>query len=254
MAVTTSLKDLVEAGAHFGHQVRRWNPKMKGYIYAAKEGVHIFDLTKTKEKFDEALKRLTEVSKEGKTILIVGTKKQAKDKVKEVAVETGAYYIIERWLGGLLTNFDQIKRSTKKLADMKQAMQRNEYADRTKKERLLIDREIQRLERFFGGVATMDKQPDVMVIIDTRKELGAAKEARAMGVETIGVVDTNSDPTLVDYVIPMNDDASRAVEYALDLIKEAILEGQGKGSKKEEKPKVEKVVVKKKTASKASTK
>jgi small subunit ribosomal protein S2 len=230
MAVAVSLKDLVETGAHFGHQTRRWNPKMDEFIYGAKEGVHIFDLTKTKEKLEESLEVLRNAAKEGKTILFVGTKKQAREKTAEVAGSSGSFYITERWLGGILTNFDQIKNSTRKLKEMKEKMAGGEYKSYTKKERLLLDREIKRLERFFLGIAEMDKLPEVMVIVDIRKEAGAVKEATIKGVETIGIVDSNSDPTDVDHPIPMNDDAGKAVEYVLELMGMAIIEGKkGKG-------------------------
>jgi len=228
-----SLKELIESGAHFGHQSRRWNPKMAPYLYGVKEGVHVFDLTKTKEKLEEALSVLTSLAREGKTILFVGTKKQTKEKVREVAQTTGAFYINERWLGGILTNFEQIRKSTKNLGDFKAKMAAGEYKSYTKKERLLIEREIARLERFFGGIATLTRIPDVLVIVDIKKEIGAVKEAIVKGVEVVGIVDSNSDPTLVDYPIPMNDDATRAIEYVLDLMKEAILEGKKKIKKSE---------------------
>jgi small subunit ribosomal protein S2 len=272
MSQTVSLKDLVESGAHFGHQTRRWNPKIEEYLYGAREGVHIFDLTKTKEKLEEALKILEKFAKEGKTIIFVGTKKQAKEKVTEVAKEAGVFYITERWLGGTLTNFAQIKRSTQKLADMKAKMQKGDYKSFTKKERLLLDREIQRLERFFSGISEMKYLPDLIVVVDVRKESGTVYEARVMGVPTIGIVDSNSDPTSVDYAIPMNDDASRALDYVLGLMRDAVLAGKGllktedkkeiakdekktesevakepktAESKKEEKPKAKKAVEKK---------
>lgn len=235
-----SLKTLVETGAHFGHQSRRWNPKMEEYIYGQKDGVHIFDLTKTKLLLNEALNELTKAQKEGKTILLLGTKKQAKAKLKEIAEETGTFYITERWLGGLFTNFRQIKRSVDKLADMKKKMAANEYSHYTKKERLLLDREIQRLERFFGGIAEMKQTPDLLFVIDTKREAGAVREANAVKVKTIGVVDTNCDPTDVTYPIPMNDDASKAVSYLLDLVKDAILEGKKIDKNKEVKEKSDK--------------
>jgi len=227
-----SLKKLIETGAHFGHQTKRWNPKMEAFLYGEKEGVHIFDLVKTKELLNEALEFIKKSAKEGKTILFVGTKKQFKDKIKEVALSTESYYINERWLGGILTNFGQIKKTTAKLNDLKKDYESGEFKNRTKKERLLIEREIQRLEKFFGGLSGMDKIPDVMVIIDIRREVTAAKEARAKGVETVAVVDSNCDPGLIEYPIPMNDDATRAVEYVLELFKEAIDEGRGKRSSK----------------------
>ena len=231
MAVKISLKELLEAGAHFGHQARRWNPKMAPYLYGAEEGVHVFDLVKTKEALEEALSFLAEAAKEGKVILILGTKKQAKEKTQEIARETGCPYVSERWLGGTLTNFDMIKRSLSKLTEMKTKMAAGEYNKFTKKERLLMEREIARLERFFGGMVTLEKTPDVLFIVDTHKESGAVKEARKSKVTVVGIVDSNADPTLIDYPIPMNDDAAKAVDYVLGLVKEAILEGKKKVKK-----------------------
>lgn len=234
MANTVSLKDLIESGAHFGHQVRRWNPKMKDYIYGEKDGVHIFDLTKTKTKLEEALDVLKKSSSEGKVILFVGTKKQAKEKVKDAARAAGVYYVNERWLGGTLTNFGQIKKSLKKLDELKTGMAKGEFTKRTKKEKLLIEREIERLERFFSGVVGLDKLPELMLIVDVKREKTAIKEARALGVPVVAIVDTNADPDTVDYAVPMNDDASKALEYVLGLMVTAINEGRGKNSDKKE--------------------
>ncbi len=226
MTVKVDVKKLLETGAHFGHQARRWNPKMAPYIYGEQDGVHVFDLIKTKKALDEALQTLTDSVKKGKTILIVGTKKQAKDKVREIAQATGCFFVNERWLGGTLTNFEQIRKSCKKLTDMKKKMEAGEYKEFTKKERLLLEREIARLERFFGGVAGMEELPEMLVVVDTKKGTGAVKEAKAKNIEIVGIVDSNSDPTLIDYPIPMNDDATRALEYVLSLIRDAILEGK----------------------------
>lgn len=228
MAIKISLQKLIESGAHFGHQSKRWNPKMKPYLYGIQEGVHVFDLVKTKKALEEALELLVKTSKQGKSILILGTKKQARDKIKEVGIETGCFYVYERWLGGTLTNFDQIKKSIRKLAEMKEKMAAGEYKQFTKKERLLIDREIARLERFFGGIAEMKDLPDLLVIVDTKREHAAVKEALMKNVTTIGIVDSNSDPTKVDCPIPMNDDATRAIDYVLSLVGEAIMEGKRK--------------------------
>ncbi len=208
---------------------------MEEYLYGSENGVHIFDLTKTKPLLEAALDFLTKSAKEGKTILILGTKKQIKDKVVEAANEAGVPYVAERWLGGLISNFPQMKRSLKKLEDMKANMVSGFYNKNTKKERLLIDREITRLERFFGGITSLTKIPDVLFVIDTKHEAGAVYEANASHVPVIGIVDSNADPDLIDYPIPMNDDASKALEYVLNLVKEAIIEGKGK-------IKVEKVV------------
>lgn len=231
MTAKISLEELIKSGAHFGHRRRRWNPKMKPYIYGEEDGVHIFDLVKTKEVLEEALGFLKDAARQEKTIVFVGTKKQVKDKIIEVARETGSSFVSERWLGGTLTNFDQIKISLKKLAEMKEKREAGEYKRFTKKERVLIDREIERLERFFGGISELKKIPDVLVVVDIKKEFGAISEAKKMGVETVAVVDSNCDPTDVDYVIPMNDDATKALSYVLDLIKDAILEGKSKVKK-----------------------
>lgn len=226
MATKISLEKLLETGSHFGHQSKRWNPKMASYLYGIENGVHVFDLIKTKAALEEALKALKERVKEGKVVLLLCTKKQAKDKVAKIASEADLPYVSQRWLGGTLTNFEQILRSTKKLRDMKAKMAEGFYAKYTKKERLLLEREIARLERFFGGVVNLSKIPDAIFIVDTHKETGAVKEANKMGVEVFGIVDSNADPELIDYIIPMNDDATKALDYVLDLVGEAIMEGK----------------------------
>lgn len=217
-----SLDELVQLGAHFGHQSRRWNPKMAEYIYGEQDGVHIFNLEKTAEHFEESLEFLKKVRREGKTILFVGTKKQVKDKIAEVATSLQLPYVNERWLGGTLTNFEQIKKSLKKLKDMKVSRELGEFKVYTKKEQLLLDREIERLERFFGGMKDLTKMPEVLFIVDVKKEATACIEAKRMKVPTVGIVDTNCDPNSVDYMIPMNDDAVKALDYVLDLIKDAL--------------------------------
>lgn len=223
-----SLDDLLNAGAHFGHQSRRWNPKMEDFLYGEDAGVHVFDLTKTKPMLEEALEYLRSVVAEGKSVLLLGTKKQIKEKVREIAEATGMPYVNERWLGGSFSNFEQMKRSLKKMEEMKDNMATGAYNKYTKKERLLIEREIARLERFFGGVKNIKDIPSVLFVIDTKREHGAVREANAKKIPVVGIVDSNADPDLVDYVIPMNDDASKALEYVLELVKEAILEGKGK--------------------------
>jgi small subunit ribosomal protein S2 len=230
--VDISLQKLIESGAHYGHQSKRWNPKMEPYIYGVQDGVHVFDLVKTKQALEEALDKISEVSRLKGNILILGTKKQAKEKVFDIAHKAGIFFVTERWLGGTFTNFTQIKKSTKKLVDMKQKLTNGEYKDRTKKERLLIEREIARLERFFGGLVGMDVLPDVLIVIDTKREKSAIREARLQSVSTIGIVDTNADPTSVDYPIPMNDDATRALDYILELFEQAVMEGKEGKSKK----------------------
>ena len=246
-----SLKKLIGSGAHFGHQTRRWNPKMKEYIYGQQEDVHIFDLLKTKKALEEALEKISSTISEGKTLVIVGTKKQAKDKIREVGESTGCFYVYERWLGGTITNFEQIKRSLRKMGEMKEKKAAGDYSDYTKKERLMIDREIARLERFFGGLTGMQSVPDLLFIVDTKKEKTAVREAIDMGIEVIGIVDSNADPTVIDYPIPMNDDATKAVEYVLDLVKEAIEEGKGAKGKSKSKAETAEGDVKKKTVKKS---
>lgn len=226
MSVKISLEELLQVGAHFGHQTKRWNPKMEEYLYGSESGVHLFDLTKTKPLFEEALDFLKSASKEGKTILLLGTKKQIKDKIRAVAEKLGLPYVNERWLGGTISNFDQMRKSLKKLEEMKEKMATGAYSEFTKKERLLIEREITRLERFFGGLSGLTKTPDILFVIDTKKESSAVKESSRKGVTIVGMVDSNADPDLVDYVIPMNDDAAKAVEYVLDKVAEVIEDGK----------------------------
>jgi small subunit ribosomal protein S2 len=217
-----SLDELINSGAHFGHQTKRWNPKMEEYLYGQEDGVHIFDLIKTKPLIEEALDFLAKSAKEGKKILILGTKKQIKDKVAEVAEAAGVSYVNERWLGGTISNFDQIKRSINKMEEMKENMSTGFYNKYTKKEKLLIDREIARLEKFFGGVKTLNGVPDVLFVIDTKREAAAVREANTKKVPVVGIVDSNADPDSIDYPIPMNDDASKALEYILDLVGKAV--------------------------------
>jgi len=234
--INVSLEELMDAGAHFGHQTKRWNPKMEEYLYGQEGGVHIFDLIKTKALIEEALEFLAKSAKEGKKILILGTKKQIKDKVAEVAEKVSAPYVNERWLGGTISNFGQMKRSIDKMEEMKESLANGTYNKYTKKERLLIDREITRLEKFFGGIKTLTGVPDVLFVIDTKREAAAVYEANGRKIPVVGVVDSNADPDLVDYPIPMNDDASKAMEYILNLVGQAI----GGEKEKVEKEKVEK--------------
>jgi len=228
MTVKISLEDLLESGAHFGHQVKRWNPKVKEFVYGEQDGVHIFDLVKTKEALEVALAEITKTVKSGGSVLLLATKKQAKDKALEILQETGISVVTERWLGGTITNFNQLKKSIDMLADMKVKLQTGYYAKYTKKERLLIEREKDRLERFFGGITNLKATPDLLIVVDIKKEITAIKEANRKNVTIIGIVDTNSDPNLVDFPIPMNDDATKALHLVLEYIKLAILEGQGK--------------------------
>lgn len=225
MAVKISLTDLLESGAHFGHQVKRWNPKVKDFVYGEQDGVHIFDLVKTEKALETALTEITKTIKENKTILLLATKKQAKDKALEIAQDTNISVVTDRWLGGTITNFAQIKKSIDLLADMKAKFESGYYAKYTKKERLLLEREKDRLERFFGGITNLKKMPDLLIVVDIRKEATAIREANRKNIPIVGIVDTNSDPNMVDFPIPMNDDATKALELVLEYIKQAIIEG-----------------------------
>ncbi|MAG59522.1 30S ribosomal protein S2 [Candidatus Woesebacteria bacterium] len=231
MSVNITLEELLEAGSHFGHQIKRWNPKMDSFIYGAREGVHIFDLAKTREMLVAACAALRDKAAEGGTILFVGTKRQAKDLVTQTAEKVGMPYMTSRWLGGMLTNFEQIGKSIKKLDEMKKKRAAGEYKGRTKKERLLIDREIASLERVFGGVANLGRLPDMLFIVDTHEEHTAVREAARLGIPVVGVVDTNADPTDVDYPIPANDDAVKSVSLILDAVEKAVEEGKKKSIK-----------------------
>lgn len=233
--VTVSLEDLLNSGAHFGHQTKRWNPKMGEYLYGSDNGVHIFDLTKTKPLIEEAMEFLTKSIREGKTILLLGTKKQIKDKVAEVGEELEIPYVNERWLGGTISNFPQMQKSLKKMEEMTENVASGFYNKYTKKERLLIDREITRLERFFGGIKNLKTFPDVLFVIDTKREAGAVHEANTKKVSVVGIVDSNSDPDNVDYPIPMNDDASKALDYILNLFSQTIKAAKGISDKNENK-------------------
>lgn len=221
-----SLKDLLEAGAHFGHQSARWNPKMKPYLYTVKDGVYVFDLAKTKEGLEKAVEFVRQLVVEGKTIVFVGTKRQAQAIITEEAKKISVPYVSQRWLGGTLTNWEQIKKSIDQLIEMKEKREQGEYKKYTKKEQLLLDRKINSLEKFFGGLASLAKLPDALFVVDVCKEELAVKEARKKGLEVVGLVDSNADPDLVDCVIPGNDDAVGSIRLMVSAIAEAVKEGQ----------------------------
>ena len=220
--MNVTLQQLLEAGSHFGHQARRWSPAMKKYIFAQRDGVHIFDLVKTKDGLEQACAYLSQVAKGGGKILLLGTKRQSADLIKEVGQKTGMPYVNVRWMGGLLTNFEQVGRSIRKLGTLKDQKVKGELKKYTKREQMLIDREIGKLEKFFGGVANMDKLPDALFVVDTHREDVAVREANRMGVTVVGMVDTNGDPRLVDYVIPINDDAVKSIELVVGAVEEAL--------------------------------
>lgn len=227
-----SLKDLLEAGAHFGHQAARWHPKMAPYLYGVKEGVHVFDLVKTKKALEEAVKFIRNWTATGKTIVLVGTKRQAQAVIRQQAEKAGLPYVCERWLGGTLTNWEQIKKSLDQLVQMKEARAKGEYKKYTKKERLLLDRQIGRLEKFFGGLVGLEAPPEALFVVDVQKEKIAIKEARKKGLKIVAVVDSNSDPDDIDYLIPANDDAVGAVRLIVSAVAEAAREGKEEYAKK----------------------
>ncbi len=226
--VSVTMKELLEAGVHFGHQVRRWNPKMKEYIFGERNGIYIIDLQKTQRMFRDAIAFVTNAIAEdkGKTVLFVGTKRQAQEAVREEAERCGQYHVNQRWLGGLLTNFQTVQKSIKRLKDLEAMETDGRYEKLTKKERIKLDRERESLNKNLSGIKSMNRLPDIVFIIDVRKEEIAVAEANRLGIPIVAVVDTNCSPEGIDYVIPGNDDALRAVRLFASRIADAIVEGQ----------------------------
>ena len=225
MSVIT-IKQLLEAGVHFGHHTRRWNPKMAEYIFTERNGIYIIDLQKTVKKFDEAYNFVRDLSMEKGTLLFVGTKKQAADAIKEEAERSGMYYVNERWPGGMLTNFKTIKKSINRLIALEKMQEDGTFDLLPKKEVASLIKEMNDLERNYGGIKTMDKLPDAVFIVDPRKEHIAVLEAKKLGIPVIAIVDTNCDPDDADYIIPGNDDAIRAIKLISSVIADAVLEGK----------------------------
>lgn len=225
MAVV-AMKQLLEAGVHFGHQTRRWDPKMAEYIFQARNGIHIIDLQKTSKKLDEAYSFIKEQAEEGKTILFVGTKKQAQECVKEAAEKSGMYYVDQRWLGGMLTNFSTIKTRVQRLKDLETMEQDGTFSVLPKKEVTLLKKEMEKLQKNLGGIKDMTEIPGVLFVVDPKKERTAILEARKLNIPVVGLVDTNCNPEDVDYAIPGNDDAIRAVKLITDVMANAVVEGK----------------------------
>ena len=225
MAVV-SMKQLLEAGVHFGHTTKRWDPRMKPYIFTARNGIYIIDLKITAEKITEAYNALLQIVQNGGQVIFVGTKKQAQEAVREVAQKTGQFYVDQRWLGGTLTNFKTIRRSIKYLKDLYK-MEEEGMFEKLPKKVLQLNKEREKLEKNLAGILEMQKLPEAMFIVDPRKEINAIKEARKLRIPVFGIVDTNCNPEDVDYVIPANDDAIRAVKLIVDIMGNAIIEGQG---------------------------
>ncbi len=219
------MKELLEAGVHFGHQTKRWNPKMKEYIFGERNGIYIIDLQKTLKMFKEAAKFATDVAAEGRVILFVGTKRQAQDAIAEEATRCGMFYINQRWLGGLLTNWATVQKSVKRLQELDEMATDGRYDLLTKKEIIRLERERKHLQANLAGIKNMRRLPDAIFVVDSNNEQIAVKEARKLGIPVIAVVDTNCDPTLVDYVIPGNDDALRAIRLFTSKIADSIVEG-----------------------------
>jgi len=226
--VDVQIKDLLEAGVHFGHQTRRWNPKMKPYIFKEQNGIYIIDLRQTLEMLQQACDALVEMTAEGKTVLFVGTKRQAKESVREDAERCGMYYIDERWLGGTLTNFKTIKLSMDRLDDMDEMEKDGRIEQLSKKERLMLEKHKQKLLKVLSGIRGMKSIPSCLIVFDTKKEAIAIREASKLGIPIVGLVDTNSDPDELDYPIPANDDAIRSIKLFTRTFADAIAEGRSR--------------------------
>ena len=225
MAVV-AMKQLLEAGVHFGHQTRRWDPRMAEYIFQARNGIHIIDLQKASKKIDEAYAFIKEQVEEGKTVLFVGTKKQAQECMKDAAIKSGMYYVDQRWLGGMLTNFDTIQKRIQRLKNLEAMEQDGTFDVLPKKEVILLKKEMEKLEKNLGGIKDMEKLPGVIFLVDPKKERIAILEARKLNIPVVGIVDTNCNPEDLDYPIPGNDDAIRAVKLIADVMANAVIEGK----------------------------
>ncbi len=229
-----SMKQLLEAGVHFGHQTRRWNPKMKEYIFTERNGIYIIDLQKTAKKIEQAYAFVRDIAADGQKVLFVGTKKQAQDSIREEAQRVGMYYVNNRWLGGMLTNFNTIKKRIARLEQLGRMEEDGTFDLLPKKEVIKLKAEREKLEKFLGGIKDMKTLPGAMFVVDPRKEKIAIAEAKKLGIPVVAIVDTNCDPDEVDYVIPGNDDAIRAVKLVASTIADAIMEGrQGEDAEEE---------------------
>lgn len=226
MTKIPSMKDLLEAGSHFGHEAKRWNPKMKEYIFTQRGGIHVIDLEITERKLKEAVDFIVSEMGKGKDIVFLATKKQASEFTRSEAERSGAMYLTQRWVGGIFTNFDTVKKTLNKFKEAAENRANAQGLGLTKKETLLLDRHLAKVERVFGGVKDMAKLPDLIFVVDAKKELNAVLEARKMGVKIIAITDTNSDPTLVDYAIPANDDAIKSIQLIVKTIADAVEEGR----------------------------
>lgn len=222
---TPTYKDLLDAGCHFGHMKRKWNPKMRPYIFVERKGIHVIDLNRTVECLERAANALRQMAKSGKKILFVGTKKQARIIIEDAARSVGMPFVTDRWLGGMMTNFATIRKSVRKMQNIERMLNDGTLENITKKERLVLSRNHEKLNRMFGGIAQLNKLPNTLLVVDISHEHLAIAEATRLGIRTIGVVDTNSDPTIVDFAIPSNDDASKAIAIIVNYLADAIREG-----------------------------
>lgn len=238
---TLTYKDLLNAGCHFGHLKRKWNPAMRPFIFAERNGIHVIDLNSTLEGLDNAAKALRAMAKAGKKILFVGTKKQSRTIIADAANSVGMPFVTERWLGGMMTNFATVRRSVRKMQSIQRMLADTTLEGSiTKKERLMRTREYEKLERMFGGIAQLNRLPNTLIAVDVSHEHLAIAEAKRLGLKTVGIVDTNSDPNVVDYAIPANDDASKSIKLIIDYLAEAIKEGLEERKKsKEDQPAAE---------------
>jgi small subunit ribosomal protein S2 len=245
MSEIPSLKEMLEAGVHFGHETKRWNPKMSTYIFGAREKIHVIDLEKTEQALRKAVDFVEKLASEGKEIIFLATKKQASDILKSEAERVGAMYMVSRWVGGLFTNFEEVRKTIKKMDELEEKAKDNSY---TKREQLLFTRKLKKLERYVGGVRKMEALPGAIFVVDAKKEDNAVLEARKMGIPVVAIVDTNADPTKIDYPIPANDDAIRSIALIVKTIANAFEQGRNrikdeelitKMSEKEEKSKIQ---------------
>ncbi len=238
-----STEELLEAGVHFGHLTRKWNPKMAPYIFMEKNGIHLIDLQKTAVKLDEASQAIKNIIKSGRKIMFVATKKQAKEIIETEAKRVNMPFVTERWLGGMLTNFPTVRKSIKKLQTLDKMSTDGTYVNINKKERLMIEREKEKLHRLLGGISDMNRLPAALFIVDIKREHIAVAEAHRLNIPTFGVVDTNSDPTVVDYPIPANDDAAKSIALIAKYVTDAIVEGMSERKKEKEETDAEKGVI-----------
>ena len=248
---SVSQEQLLEAGCHFGHRTRKWNPKMAPYIFMEQDGIHIIDLNKTTIKLDEASSAVRNMVKAGRKILFVATKKQAKEIIKEAASQTNMPFATERWLGGMLTNFSTVRKSIKKMQTIDKMSTDGTYANINKKEKLMLEREKAKLAKVLGGIADMSRLPSALFIVDVKREHLAVAEAIKLNIPTIAMVDTNSDPTNIDFPIPCNDDSSKSIKLIVDVIVKAIEEGQLDRKKEKDSAEIEKAKSEKESATEA---